>query len=52
MQLKTLKKVDHIFERKISVMTSSNQYVAIGEFNSGIMTVFDFEGNFVLVSYF
>ena len=51
MELKTLKVVQHEFEEWISVMAADNQYVAIGECGPDV-TVFDHEGNVLLVCYF
>ena len=50
--LTTLKVVDHQFEKTITVMKSTNSYVGIGEESPGNVTIFDHNGNRVLVSFF
>ena len=52
LELNTLKVADHRFEGNISVIKPSRSYVAIGEYSSGNVVVFDRNGNQVLVSYF
>ena len=52
LKLRTLKVVDHKFEEWINVMKSSNLYIGVGEETHGNVTVFDHNGNRVLVSYF
>ena len=49
--LNTLKVADHQFEERISVIKSSEPYVAIGEYIGNVI-VFDHNGKRVLVSYF
>ena len=51
LELNILKVVDHQFVKGITVMKSSNSFVAIGEYG-GNVTVFDKNGRRVLVSYF
>ena len=52
LELNTLKVADHQFEKSISVIKPSGSYVAIGEYASGNVVVFDHNGNRLLVSYF
>ena len=55
LELTTLKVVDHEFGGMISVMETSSKYVAIGQgryYSASVVTVFDKNGNHVLVSYF
>ena len=51
LELKTLKIVDHDFNDETYVLVASDNYVAIGDY-SGNVTVFDHNGNLLLVSYF
>ena len=50
--LNTLKVADHQFEKSIRVIKASGSHVAIGEYSSGNVVVFDHNGNRLLVSYF
>ena len=49
--LTILEVVDYQFEEEITVLQSSSSHVAIGE-KDGQVTIFDKDGNFVMVSYF
>ena len=52
-ELNISKVVGHQFEEWISAMASSKSYIAVGEhFPSASVTVFDHNGNLVLVGYF
>ena len=51
LELNVLQVVDYQFTKNISVIKSSNLYVAIGDI-AGNVTVFEKVGNLVLVSYF
>ena len=50
LELNTLKVIDHKFENEITVLTATDKYVAVGEYWSGNVTVFDQNYNLVLVS--
>ena len=52
LELNTLKVVDHQFKGQISVMESTTSFIAIGECHFENVTVFDNNGNHVLVSNF
>ena len=49
LELNTLKIIDHKFEGRISVLTVTDEYVAVGEW-FGNVTVFNKSYNLVLVS--
>ena len=50
LELNTLRVIDHEFKDSIWVLTATDKYVAVGEYWSGNVTVFDQNYNLVLVS--